>query len=69
MVSPKPLVTYPNSGEIYDGATQTWKSIPDNSHTLLKNSRAWNQLGAKIVGGSCRTSPEDIACLAQAFRE
>lgn len=68
-VSPKPLETYPNSGEIYDGATQTWKSIPDNSHTLLKNSRAWNQLGAKIVGGSCRTSPEDIACLAQAFRE
>lgn len=63
-ISQKPLVTYPNSGEIYDGATQTWKSLPDNSHTLCENSQVWHQLGAKVVGGCCRTRPEDIKLLA-----
>lgn len=67
-VTNKPLVAYPNSGEIYDGATQTWKSKPDNSHTLLENALLWHQSGAKVVGGCCRTSPEDIAYLAQAIR-
>lgn len=67
-VTDKPLVTYPNSGEIYDGATQTWKSVPDNSHTLLENALLWHQSGAKVVGGCCRTSPEDIAYLAKAIR-
>ena len=63
-VTQKPLVTYPNSGEVYDGATQTWKSSPDNSHTLCENSQVWHQLGAKVVGGCCRTRPEDIKLLA-----
>lgn len=67
-ISQKPLVTYPNSGEIYDGNSQTWTSTPDNVHTLLENSRAWHKLGAKVVGGCCRTSPEDIFCLATALK-
>ena len=67
-ISQKPLVTYPNSGEIYDGSSQTWTSTPDNVHTLLENSRAWHKLGAKVVGGCCRTSPEDIFCLAKALK-
>ena len=66
--SQKPLLTYPNSGEIYDGATQTWKSLPDNSHTLCENSRVWHKLGAKIVGGCCRTRPEDIKLLADKLK-
>lgn len=67
-ISQKPLVTYPNSGEIYDGATQTWKSLPDNSHTLCENSQVWHKLGAKIVGGCCRTRPEDIKLLADKLK-
>ena len=68
-VTNKPLVTYPNSGEIYDGATQSWKSAPDNSHTLLENTLLWQKEGAKVIGGCCRTSPEDIAYLAKAIRQ
>lgn len=67
-ISQKPLVTYPNSGEIYDGAIQTWKSLPDNSHTLCENSQVWHKLGAKIVGGCCRTRPEDIKLLADKLK-
>ncbi|WP_307977287.1 homocysteine S-methyltransferase [uncultured Streptococcus sp.] len=67
-VTEKALVTYPNSGEVYDGATQTWKSAPDNSHTLLENALRWHKEGAQIVGGCCRTSPDDIAFIAQAIR-
>ncbi|HFI0704309.1 TPA: homocysteine S-methyltransferase [Streptococcus suis] len=59
----KPFVTYPNSGEVYDGATQTWKENADHSHSLLDNTLAWYKLGAKVVGGCCRTRPADIASL------
>lgn len=67
-ISQKPLVTYPNSGEIYDGATQTWKSLPDNSHTLCENSQVWHKLGAKTIGGCCRTRPEDIKLLTDKLK-
>ncbi|MEX2784850.1 homocysteine S-methyltransferase [Streptococcus sp. H49] len=67
-VTDKPLITYPNSGEVYDGTTQTWKDSPDQSHSLLENVLWWHQAGAKIVGGCCRTGPEDISYLFQAIR-
>ncbi|MBO3756892.1 homocysteine S-methyltransferase [Streptococcus suis] len=64
----KPLVTYPNSGEVYDGATQTWKEEADHSHSLLDNTLAWHKLGAKVVGGCCRTRPADIADLVAGLK-
>lgn len=64
----KPFVTYPNTGEIYDGASQTWTSTADNSHSLLENTRHWHQLGAKVVGGCCRTRPSDIENLSQQLK-
>lgn len=68
-VSQKTLVAYPNSGEVYDGSTQTWTSSPDEARTLLENSKTWLTLGAQIIGGCCRTSPKDIVSLAQAFHK
>lgn len=64
----KPFVTYPNSGEVYDGATQTWKEKADDSHSLLDNTLTWHKLGAKIVGGCCRTRPADIATLVAGLK-
>lgn len=64
----KPFVTYPNSGEVYDGATQTWTERADDSHSLLDNTLAWHKLGAKIVGGCCRTRPADIASLVAGLK-
>ncbi|MBP2619869.1 homocysteine S-methyltransferase [Streptococcus panodentis] len=67
-VCSKPLLTYPNSGEIYDGVTQTWHDDPEQGRTLVENSRIWQQQGARLLGGCCRTRPEDIAQLAAYFR-
>lgn len=67
-VTDKPLVTYPNSGEVYDGQHQTWTQSADHSHSLLENTLAWKQLGAKVVGGCCRTSPSDIDKLSKGLR-
>lgn len=67
-ITQKPLVTYPNSGEVYDGASQTWTSSADTSHTLLENTLVWQSLGAKVVGGCCRTRPSDIATLYKGLK-
>ncbi|MDW8648836.1 homocysteine S-methyltransferase [Streptococcus suis] len=64
----KPFVTYPNSGEVYDGATQTWKEEADHSHSLLDNTLAWHKLGTKVVGGCCRTRPADIESLVAGLK-
>ncbi|KRE71761.1 homocysteine S-methyltransferase [Arthrobacter sp. Soil762] len=68
----KRLVTYPNSGESYDAATKTWASESGKADPaaeaqtagLAAGAGAWRELGARIVGGCCRTTPRDIAALA-----
>lgn len=65
----KPLVTYPNSGETYDGTTQTWHHSHEGEGSLVEQSLNWIHLGAQIVGGCCRTRPAEIAALAQAVRK
>ncbi|HJW00965.1 MAG TPA: homocysteine S-methyltransferase [Arthrobacter sp.] len=68
----KPLVTYPNSGENYDAATKTWAAASDAApvaappESLAAGADAWQELGARIVGGCCRTTPRDIAALTAA---
>lgn len=69
ILSSKPLVTYPNSGEIYDGATQTWHHSHEGEGSLVEQSLHWIHLGAQIIGGCCRTRPAEIAALAQAVRK
>lgn len=65
----KYLVTYPNSGEVYDGCTQTWKPKDQDAKGLVENSHFWHEhFQVKIVGGCCRTRPNDIQTLYQTFR-
>jgi homocysteine S-methyltransferase len=55
----KPIIVYPNSGEHFDIGSRCWsgkESLP--SYASL--AREWFQAGARIIGGCCRTSPEDI---------
>ncbi|MGT2907429.1 homocysteine S-methyltransferase [Streptococcus dentiloxodontae] len=67
--SKKPLVTYPNSGEVYDGATQTWRPKDKDALTLVEHSKKWHAANnAKILGGCCRTRPNDIKALYSEFR-
>ena len=65
----KYLITYPNSGEVYDGQTQTWKPKDETAKNLVEHSQAWHQqFQVKILGGCCRTRPNDIKALYETFR-
>lgn len=65
----KALITYPNSGEVYDGDSQTWKPKDKDALTLVEHSKYWHaHFGVKILGGCCRTRPNDIKSLYQEFR-
>lgn len=64
----KALITYPNSGEVYDGDSQTWKPKDKDALTLVEHSKYWHaHFGVKILGGCCRTRPNDIKALYQEF--
>jgi homocysteine S-methyltransferase len=58
-VTEKPLIAYPNSGEGYDAAGKRW--IPSGPSTDFASlSPSWRACGARLIGGCCRTGPEDI---------
>lgn len=59
-ITDKPIVVYPNSGEVYDVKERRWKglSIPDD---FAEQSRAWREAGAQLIGGCCRTGPRHIS--------
>lgn len=59
----KPLVVYPNSGEQYDAGSKTWHSAPSGC-TLRDKLPEWRAAGARLIGGCCRTTPQDIAAIA-----
>jgi len=60
-----PLVVYPNSGETWDAAAREWRGTPDAFDPARDVSR-WIGLGARWVGGCCRTTPETIAAIRKA---
>ena len=60
-VTDKPVIVYPNSGEVWDGPGRTWVGTSRWSPQLPSQ---WVASGARIVGGCCRVMPDDIAALA-----
>ncbi len=58
----KPLVVYPNSGEGWDAGAWCWTSGPSADWRTL--AREWFAAGASVVGGCCRTGPEDVRAVA-----
>ena len=62
----KPLVVYPNSGESYDAARREW-SPASEALDLAVAARRWIDLGARLVGGCCRTGPADVRRLREAL--
>jgi homocysteine S-methyltransferase len=63
----KPLVVYPNSGEVWSAAERRWVG-PADDERLADLAPEWIESGARIVGGCCRTGPDDIAQLARVLR-
>ncbi len=63
-VTAKPLVCYPNSGELWDSPSHSWISgSGQEKFTVL--AATWKAAGARLIGGCCRTSPADILFLAE----
>ena len=55
----KPVIVYPNSGEIYDPVANTWHG-ETSCDAFGKQSKEWFENGAVIIGGCCRTTPDHI---------
>ena len=61
----KPLIVYPNSGEQYDPTTKQWHKNHDHNCTFTNQLDVWINLGAKLIGGCCQTTPDDIVEIHQ----
>ncbi len=59
----KPILVYPNSGETYDATKSDWNGDPV-LESFGEQAREWYTAGARLIGGCCRTSPEDIRVIA-----
>lgn len=64
----KPIIVYPNSGETYDAQSKTWHGHACGHADFGTLARQWLNAGAKLIGGCCRTTPEDIRQIAKALR-
>ena len=62
-VTGKPVIVYPNSGEVWDGRNRAWVGSPGMDTRMATE---WVDAGARIVGGCCRVRPTDIAAMALA---
>ena len=61
----RPLLIYPNSGEIYDASSKQWSADGGAQQSLGHRAQEWQREGARLIGGCCRTSPSDIRGVKQ----
>lgn len=59
----KPIVVYPNSGEKYDPQIKLWNEKAE-AIPYGESARNWFEQGARLIGGCCRTTPQDIHAIA-----
>jgi homocysteine S-methyltransferase len=64
-VTGRPVVVYPNSGELWDAAARNWTGDPTFQPADV---RGWAAAGAGLIGGCCRVGPAQITALASALR-
>lgn len=65
----KPLIVYPNSGEVYDPLIKQWHPNPQHNCTFANQLTNWIESGAKLIGGCCQTTPNDIANIAKFLQD
>jgi homocysteine S-methyltransferase len=59
----KPVVVYPNSGEVWDAGARRWTG---RASLAPEDVRSWVGAGARLIGGCCRVGAGEIAELAAA---
>ncbi|XP_030945322.1 selenocysteine methyltransferase-like isoform X2 [Quercus lobata] len=64
VVSKKPIVIYPNSGERYDAEQKQWvQNTGVSDEDFVSYVNRWCEIGASLVGGCCRTTPNTIKAI------
>ena len=61
----KPLVAYPNRGASWDASTHEWSCSA--SVSIADWVSAYYEAGARLIGGCCQTTPEDITEIRRAL--
>jgi homocysteine S-methyltransferase len=61
-VSGKPVVVYPNSGELWDARARAWHG---DAMDVAGQVGRWTAAGARLVGGCCRVGPDVIRAVAR----
>jgi len=62
-----PVVCYPNRGSFWDPMRKAWTDPPRQDARSPLRPGAWSEAGARLIGGCCGTTPEDIAAVAGAL--
>ena len=60
----RPLVVYPNSGQVWDADAKQWRGVPFDLASGGAVER-WQAAGAAMIGGCCGVGPAAIADLAR----
>jgi homocysteine S-methyltransferase len=63
----KLLLCYPNSGEAWDPAHNCWVGGTGVVDFTIPAQR-WYAAGARLIGGCCRTTPDDIRAMRAALK-
>ncbi|MFD7934265.1 homocysteine S-methyltransferase [Streptomyces sp. NPDC054950] len=61
-VTGKPVVVYPNSGEVWDAEARAWNG---RSTFTAEQVLGWRESGARLIGGCCRVGPQAVASIAR----
>jgi homocysteine S-methyltransferase len=65
----KSLLAYPNRGDSWDAQAHCWRVGTDAPTDWGALARQWYSAGARLIGGCCRTTPEEIRQIARGLRK
>jgi len=65
----KPLIVYSNSGELWDAETREWYGERPQGQALKRLAEDWQSKGARLIGGCCRTTSDDIKIIANTLKD
>ncbi len=66
LATDRPLIAYPNAGDLWDARARHWVADPAGAYEPAAVA-SWAALGATWLGGCCGTGPTDITALAVAI--
>lgn len=63
-----PVVCYPNRGAFWEPLRKVWVDPPRQDPRPSLRPLDWREAGARLIGGCCGTTPDDIAAMSRALR-